>query len=450
MQTQLYQKLVDKHRKEIMDAEEYIWRHPETGFREWKTDAYMQAVFEGAGYTLTKAGNIPGFYTDIETGRPGPKLLILAELDALSAPNHFQAVDGCAHACGHHAQCAAMVGIALALKEPGALDGLSGSIRLMCVPAEELIELEFRDGLRREGVIHYLGGKTEFMHRGYMDGVDLSYMFHTGSRTDCDFDCQRGQNGCMAKTVRYAGVATHAGGTPEKGVNALYAATLGLQGINAIRETLRDDDHIRIHPIMTAGGTCVNIIPNEAVLETYIRGASLDAILEANRKTDRALAAGALALGAKVSVSDRPGYAPLINSPELVEAAGEAMRALLGEGRVKLTDEWASDCTDMGDLSCVMPTLQPHIEGAAGPAHGDGYHLANRELACLSSAKGQLMLMALLLENGAARAKQAVERYHAPYASKEEYFAALDSILCDRALIEYHGAYTAEIHCESR
>ena len=207
MQTQLYQKLVDKHRKEIMDAEEYIWHHPETGFREWKTDAYMQAVFEGAGYTLIKAGNIPGFYTDIETGRPGPKLLILAELDALSAPNHFQAVDGCAHACGHHAQCAAMVGIALALKEPGALDGLSGSIRLMCVPAEELIELEFRDGLRREGVIHYLGGKTEFMHRGYMDGVDLSYMFHTGSRTDCDFDCQRGQNGCMAKTVRYAGVA---------------------------------------------------------------------------------------------------------------------------------------------------------------------------------------------------------------------------------------------------
>ena len=56
MQSQLYQKLVDKHRKEIMDAEEYIWHHPETGFREWKTDAYMQAVFEGAGYTLIKAG----------------------------------------------------------------------------------------------------------------------------------------------------------------------------------------------------------------------------------------------------------------------------------------------------------------------------------------------------------------------------------------------------------
>ena len=140
MQTKLYETLVDKHREEILAAEDYIWRHPETGFREWKTTAYMQDVFEKAGYTLVKAGDIPGFYTDIETGRPGPKLLIMAELDALSAPNHVQAVDGCAHACGHHAQCAAMAGIALALKEPGALDGLSGSIRLCAVPAEELIE----------------------------------------------------------------------------------------------------------------------------------------------------------------------------------------------------------------------------------------------------------------------------------------------------------------------
>ena len=300
------------------------------------------------------------------------------------------------------------------------------------------VEASVRDGLRRAGVIHYLGGKTEFMHRGYMDGVDLAFLFHTSTRTDCDFDCHYGQNGCIAKTVRYEGVAAHAGGSPEKGVNALYAASLGLQGINAIRETLRDDDHIRIHPIMTAGGACVNIIPCEATLESYIRGASFDAILDANRKVDRALAAGALALGAKVSVSDRPGYAPLVNSPELVEAVGEAMRALLGEDRVKITNDWTTGCTDMGDVSCIMPVLHPHIAGAAGKSHGDDYHLVDREMACVNSAKGQLLLMALLLENGAARAKQVVERYHAPYESKAAYFATLDAILRDRELIEYH------------
>ena len=163
-------------------------------------------------------------------------------------------------------------------------------------------------------------------------------------------------------------------GAPKKGVNALYAS----------RTTTPPQDAATHHPPPPG----VNIIPCEATLESYIRGASFDAILDANRKVDRALAAGALALGAKVSVSDRPGYAPLVNSPELVEAVGEAMRALLGADRVKITNDWTTGCTDMGDVSCIMPVLHPHIAGAAGKSHGDDYHLVDREMACVNSAKG--------------------------------------------------------------
>lgn len=165
---------------------------------------------------------------------------------------------------------------------------------------------------------------------------------------------------------------------------------------------------------------------------------TVDSVVVGNFVGKEALAAGALALGAKVSVSDRPGYAPLVNSPELAQAVGEAMRALLGADRVKITNEWTTGCTDMGDVSCIMPVLHPHIAGAAGKSHGDDYHLVDREMACVNSAKGQLLLMALLMENGAARAKQVVERYHAPYESKAAYFATLDAILRDRELIEYH------------
>ena len=142
MNTKLINEAVDKHRDEILAAERYIWAHPETGYREWQTTAYLENIFEKAGYTLIKAGNIPGFYTDIDTGKPGPKVLVLCELDGLYVPNHFAAVDGNAHACGHHAQCAAMVGIALALKEKGVTDTMSGSIRLCAVPAEEEIQAE--------------------------------------------------------------------------------------------------------------------------------------------------------------------------------------------------------------------------------------------------------------------------------------------------------------------
>ena len=131
---------VDKYKELILNSEKYLWKHPETGFREWKSSAYMEKIFDELGYEITKAGNIPGFFTLIDTGREGPTVMILSELDALVCRTHPECdkETGAVHACGHHAQCAAMVGIAAALKEPGVLDKFSGKIKLCVVPAEEL------------------------------------------------------------------------------------------------------------------------------------------------------------------------------------------------------------------------------------------------------------------------------------------------------------------------
>ena len=156
---------VDQARELVTAAEKTIWENPELGFEEWKTHAYMKAEFEKMGYNVVEVGNIPGFYADLDTGKPGPKVALMAEMDALLLPTHHAAVDGNAHACGHHAQCAALLGAAYALKQPGALDGLSGSIRLMAVPAEELggSNLERRYQMHDEGLIQFSQGKPEFM-----------------------------------------------------------------------------------------------------------------------------------------------------------------------------------------------------------------------------------------------------------------------------------------------
>ena len=99
------------------------------------------------------------------------------------------------------------------------------------------------------------------------------------------------------------------------GINALYAAQIALAAINALRETFRDEDTIRVHPIITHGGSQVNVIPGEVRLETYVRGRSVEAILDANKKVDRAFRAGALALGAKVEIETLPGYMPMTCDP---------------------------------------------------------------------------------------------------------------------------------------
>ena len=182
----ILQSCVEKHRQLIADAFTYLWKNPETGYKEWKSHKYLADAFEKLGYKLTLAGDIPGFTAELDTGRPGPTVAVFGELDGLYCPTHPEAdpETGAVHACGHCAQVAALLGLAAGLKEPGAVDSMSGKILLVVVPAEELIEIGYREELRKKGIIKYFGGKPEFLHRGLLDGVDMCFMLHSGAGKD--------------------------------------------------------------------------------------------------------------------------------------------------------------------------------------------------------------------------------------------------------------------------
>ena len=422
-------KNVDKYRQDILDAERWIWQHPEVGYTEWQTNAYLLEKFRSYGYEPVEAGDIPGFYVDIDTGRPGPCLAIMGELDALDIANHPESVNGMTHCCGHNCQCAEMVGIAAALSEPGALDGLCGKIRLMLVPAEEMIQLEFRKGLIDEGKIKYLGGKPEFMRRGYFDGVDLSLMVHTDNNNDYDFTCQDGFNGIIAKILTYKGRSSHAGGSPEDGINAQYAATLGLDGCNALRETFRDEDHIRFHPILKGVKSAVNIIPDEMRIESYTRGKGLDAYVSANRKLNRALAAGAVAMGAQLHICDMPGYATEYHDHMFMDLCQKCCEDLSGKEKVKFDHN--------GDLTMVMPGVQFYANGHTGLGHGIDFCVADPERACVNPAKAELFIADALLSDGAAKAKEILGQYEPPFASISEYLDFIDTLYMDKDVITY-------------
>ena len=415
---------VEKHRELIEQTQKYIWANAETGYREEKTSKYMAERFEELGYELTYADGITGFYTVIDTGREGPEILVLGELDSLICFEHPDAdpVTGAVHCCGHSAQCAALIGIAAALKDPDILAGMSGRIRLCAVPAEELIEIEYRQGLKDQGLIKYFGGKTEFLSRGYFDGVDLAFMLHTAGGDS--FALNKGSVGCVAKKIIYKGLSSHAGGSPWDGVNALYAANLGISAINSIRETFREPDIIRVHPIITKGGSAVNAIPDKVVLESYIRGSSFKAIEDANKKVNRALCGAALSIGANVDIQDAPGYAPYENCKALGDVFLEAAAAM-GE-KTAISDRFTSGSTDMGDLACVMPIIHGYAPGAVGKGHGDDYYIANVDKACVASAMVQVKLLSMLLANGGESAREIIDGYDAPFASRDEYFKYLE------------------------
>ena len=426
---------VEKHRAMILEAERWLWAHPQTGYTEWEAHQYLKERFEALGYSLTLAGDIPGFYTDVDTGRPGPKLCIMGELDALDIANHPESVNGMTHCCGHHGQGAALLGMAAALKEPGALEGMSGSIRLMAVPAEELIEIGFREELRKQGVIKYFGGKVEFMHRGYMDGCDIALLVHTGGGDHPSIALSPGSNGCVTKNINFVGVSAHAGGSPHLGVNALYAASQAMNAANALRETFQEKDTIRFHPIITKGGGAVNAIPNDVRMESYVRGASLEAIKEANTKINRALAASAAAMGANVVLKDRPGYTPLENEEQLYDLTCEIVKQCFGEDALVKRGR-STGCTDMGDVSAVMPTVQPYASGACGVGHGSDYRIADPESALVMSAQYQVLMAEALLSNNAELGKKIIQNAKLRFSSMEEFFQAIDGLFLDKEAVK--------------
>lgn len=436
--------VTDRYRDLILETERHIWANPETGYREEKTSRYLADRFEDLGYTLTYADGITGFYTVLDTGREGPELLILGELDSVICPTHPDAdpVTGAVHACGHHAQCAALLGIAATLKDPAVLAGLSGRIRLCAVPAEELLELEYRRSLREKGIIKYFGGKCEFLSRGYFDGVDLAFMVHTaGGRSIVGF-----ANGCIAKNIIYKGKAAHAGGSPQDGCNALYAATCGINAINAIRETFVDENHTRVHPIVTAGGSVVNTIPDTAILESYVRGASFEALEKENRKVNRALCGAALSLGANVEIVDIPGYSPLTCDRGMMEVARRAAElAFPGAPLWYAPGHIDRGSTDMGDLSCVMPVVHPYCGGSRGVGHGSNYVITDPVAACIDSAKWQMAMLYLLLSDGAKCAKEILANFKPRFATKEEFLAYKDSLNGEGDRILYREDGRAEV-----
>jgi metal-dependent amidase/aminoacylase/carboxypeptidase family protein len=299
---------------------------------------------------------------------------------------------------------------------------------LMAVPAEEYVELERRLELRRQGRLEFLSGKAELFRLGAFDDVDVAMMVHTISGAQYRaFAIGGSNNGVAAKLVRFVGRASHAGSSPDQGINALNAAHVALAAMHAQRETYRDADHVRVHPIITRGGDVVNAVPADVRLEMFVRGASLGAIADASAKVDRALRAGALAIGARVEVTTLPGYLPMQHDPTLVELFKANAERLVGADQV--TDAGhRGGSTDMGDLSQVMPTVHPYAGGVIGQGHGADYEIIDPERAIANPARALAMTVIDLLSDDAATARQVLATARPPL-SRDGYLAFIRGLM---------------------
>lgn len=408
-----------------------IWQEPELGYKETKTAAKVEAAFTALNIPFKNQLALTGVKARLKGGK-GSKhsICVIGELDAIICADHPDAdpISGAAHCCGHNVQIANMMAVTMGLIDSGAMDYLAGDVIPFAVPAEEYVEITYRNKLIKEGKIKYIGGKPELISRGEFDDIDMALQIHVTSvpndRPNGFIEMSTTTNGFIGKLIHYKGKPAHAAAAPHLGVNALNAAMMGIMGVNAIRDTFQEKDYIRFHPIITQGGDLVNVVPNDVKMESYVRASNVPAMIDANERITQALRAGAMAVGAEVEVQDLPGYLPLYNNPTLNHLLEANADQLIGESNVWEAPHMTGS-TDTGDLSHIMPVSHPWIGSIRGSLHGNDYTIFDDDMAYIKPAQMMAMTIIDLLYDDAAEATQLLNNY-TPLMSKDEYLNFLD------------------------
>ena len=186
-----------------------------------------------------------------------------------------------------------------------------------------------------------------------------------------------------------------------------------MTAIHAQRETFRDSDTVRVHPIITKGGSAVNSVPSDVRIETYVRASNVPAILRTSQKIDRAFRAGALATGASVEITTTPGYLPAKYDSVLTELYRHNAASLIGDDNIIRLNH-GTGCTDMGDVSQIVPAIQPSANATTGSGHGVDYRVDDYELAISKAGKAMGMTLIDLLSSDGEKAKEIAGSFDAP------------------------------------
>lgn len=330
----------------LVDLARRIHAHPEVAWEEHRAADWLADDLTAAGFTArTGAFDLPTAVL-ASAGTGSRRIGVVAEYDALP---------GLGHACGHNLIAATAVGTARALA--AVADELDLTVEVYGTPAEE-------GG----------GGKVEMLRRGAFAGLDLALMAHPAPA-----DVARAEPFAVAHShVLYEGRSAHAGAYPDQGVNANDAFVLAQVAIGLLRQQLPSGT--RVHGIMTNAGQAPNAIPDRTEGRWYVRAETSAELAVLQERVERCFQAGALASGARLTISPESEPYSEFRTDERALALYEANASALGRSSVAGggAARMSRASTDMGNVSQVVPAIHPYVrvDSAGSANHEPGFAAA--------------------------------------------------------------------------
>ena len=345
---------IEELQGDLLALSHRIHAHPELGFQEVQAAAWLTEALSGMGFQVT-AGvyDLPTAFM-ARAGHGPLHVALCAEYDALPSIGH---------ACGHNIIAAASVGAGAALTRVA--DQLGLTVTVIGTPAEE-------GG----------AGKVLLLERGAFDGIHAVAMVHP---TPWDL-VEPELISSRRFEVEYTGKGAHAAMAPEVGINAADALTLAQVALGLLRQHIRPTD--RMHGIVTNGGEAANIIPAHAAGSFIVRSRTLEGSEALYERVERCFQAGSLATGATLEIKKHKPYAEVRHDPDLAahyRRNAEALGRVFSDPSVVGT----LGSTDIGNVSRVVPTIQPMIGLGCLPAVN---HQPEFAAACVGEAGDRAVL----------------------------------------------------------
>lgn len=330
---------VDTRLEDLWELSDYIYHHPEVGFKEYDTSKKLMDVLTDEGFCVEgKSGGLDtAFVASFSIGKvKKPRIDILCEYDALDLGEAMPTETRVAHACGHNIIAATGVGAGLALKYVLEKYELPGEIRIVGTPAEE-------GG----------GGKIIMQDNGVFDDTDAMILLHpTSGKSKIAGRCKTS----VSYDVTYHGIPAHAGNHREKGVNAHDAAVICYTGIGLLRYQTTDDVQLFVRFVDV--GKESGVIPSIAKLQIQIKSFNPNSVHMMTSKVKNCIKAGALASGCEVDMEEKIGYLGRIYNytfEKYLRANFELLGEPLKEGMV---DDNGGE--DFGNLMRKVPGIMPY------------------------------------------------------------------------------------------
>ena len=344
----------------LIDIRRDLHAHPELAFEEHRTAGVVARELARLGVEHRTGVGRTGVVGHIEGGRPGPMLVIRADMDALPIAEQtglpFASENpGKMHACGHDVPSSTLLGVAgiLARLAPD----LAGSVRLLFQPAEEV-----------------LGGAAAMIEDGVLDGVDMALGFHNHPDIPVgQFGAVRGATyaACDRFRIVVRGISGHAA-YPHTTVDPIVAAA----HLIAALQTVVSREVNPLDPcVVTIGaihaGTVHNIIPDGCEMLGTVRTLSLAARTQAEAAIRRICAAQDALFRTQTLMEWSPGVPPTVNADRVLDLSVAAIRGQLGDVFAPSSPSMGAE--DFAMIAARVPSFVLRI-GSGAPGRHDHLH----------------------------------------------------------------------------